>query len=304
MTFINEGFASQIEELDRKTSSLSTVFFNGPQENGSYAGPIHLAIVGENLVRHRNNMREISRNFSLQNALYAGAAGFVNLGYIACSKASGALFFDINAYQTLFWNLSIKKMAECERSIDFRNSLDQIGSDIELAALEKCTPGLRKNFKKECLPFGDSMFKDLLQEDLPKWVHYRSKGSPDGAWMHDENLYKHIHLLAKNQALGAITLDVTSAEACEEVRRYLDEWNMGIRLLYASNILNFMQSPVRTRDFIGRNVHGNMQGDARRNLLRWMEVGGYIIECDNLSRNTPLMTHVPKPERVLRPELV
>ncbi|HEU4839180.1 MAG TPA: hypothetical protein VFS88_07205 [Micavibrio sp.] len=279
------GFAENIDELSQKTKNHSKVeYIHG---KAPYAGPIHLAVIGENLERHSMHLQTVSNTPSLQGGLYAGAAGFVNLSYMAAAKASAGLLFDINTYQTLFWNIVFDKVAKSSTPAAFRKNLSSIIPDIESAALRSFKEPLRETFRRNCDYANGALFKGLPAGELSHWIMTPSR--PAGLWMHDPALYSHVRALVLNKAIGAITLDISSRKACDEVRKFLDGHDISVRTLYVSNILNFMQSPVRKTDFIGRDVLVDSRLRAEMNVYRWMEEDGRIIECDNLERGTPLL---------------
>jgi len=287
MDSLHKNFAAGLSDLNLKTSGHS-IITRADGTRQLYGGPIHVGVVAENTLRHTEYMDRVSKDASLMNGLHAGAAGFVNMGYIAHSRANAALLFDINAYQTLFWNIVIQKIADNEKAQDFRSALTTLPAEIEARAAKQFPLRLRELFHQSCNAWKQgSIFKDPAQDDFQRWVNGRDY-SPDTKWMHDDVLYAHLHALAKNNAIGAVTLDITSTAACAAVKDYLKEHHTAARILYVSNILNFMQSPVRKTDFIGRDVSDTMRAAAEKNVYRWMEKNGHIIECDNLERNTPL----------------
>lgn len=281
------GFAEKIDELSQKTKDHSKIDYT--HGKAPYAGPIHLSVIGENLDRHRTHLRTVSNTPAFQGGLYAGAAGFVNLSYMAAAKASAGLLFDINTYQTLFWNVVFDKISKSPTPSAFRKHLSSIIPDMESAAMRTFKEPLREAFRRNCDRFSGALFKSLPAVDLARWIMTGSQTTPDGAWMHDPALYRHIRALVLNKAIGAITLDISSKKACDEVRNFLDGHDISVRTLYVSNILNFMQSPVRKTDFIGRDVLVDSRLRAEMNVYRWMEEDGRIIECDNLERGTPLL---------------
>ncbi len=286
-TAIHRGFADNIHILNDKTARICAL----PTESGPrqpYAGPIHVTVVGENVSFHKRHIEAVASKPALQGGLYAGAAGFINMSYIASSKSAAAFLFDINAYQTLFWNLVFEKVRRSAYADDFRKDFSNIAHDIRLA--QKGHPSaLRENFAAVCHGARTTLFKDLPEEKLSQWIEQESRTSPEGRWMHDQSLYTHIHKLALNNAIGAVTLDITNHAACAQVEKNLRDNSSSVRLLYASNILNFLQPVIRRTDFIGRSISDRTQQSTQANLYRWMERNGHIIECDNLERNTPLL---------------
>lgn len=294
-TAIHRGFADAIDSLNEKTTALCALPDAG-QRRYAYAGPIHMTIVGENPSFHKMHLEKVASNPALQGGVYAGAAGLVNLAYIAESKASAALLFDINAYQTLFWNLVFEKIKANACAGDFRKDFCNIAQDIH-AAQKDYPATLRENFRAVCHGAGTTLFKDMSEERLGEWIRQDSRNSTEGRWLHDPSLYTHIRELVQENAIGAVTLDITNGAACKQVEKYL--WQNGgcARLLYASNILNFLQPVIRRTDFIGRRISDRTQQNTKENLYGWMEENGHIIECDNLERNTPLLV----PARIFKP---
>lgn len=285
---IKTGFADQAARLHEKTSLLSRV----AGENGgleSYAGPVHMGVVGENIACHEDHMRTIASTPALKYGIHAGAAGFINLAYMAHSKAAAGLLFDINAYQTLFWNIVFEKIRACKTAKSFRESLLDIEDDIETVASERFSRTLRKVFQDKCDSNGGACIKGLPPPKLERWITSGSAEMPESAWMYDQIQYAHIRNMVLNNAIAAITLDITSRKACDQVKRFLDDSKAAIRLLYVSNILNFMEPQIRSTDFIGRPLKTDMQKAAKGNLFGWMEECGKIIECDNLEKVRPLM---------------
>jgi len=295
---IHTHFTGGLAALNARTSALSHVTADALY-NGPYAGPVHIGVIAENMELHKKNMEKIAGTPEFQGGIYAGAAGFVNMGYIAHSRASAALLFDINAYQSLFWNLVLGRIMENNDCRSFRQSIETLAPDMHRAASEKFSPCLRSLFRREADFFGGGLFKGRNNDGDLQLNHLLNASSPDGGWMHDDALYGHIRSLACAGAIGAVTLDIANSAACAEVARYLDDRGAKLRLLYVSNILNFMQHPVRHKDFIGRAVTAGTRARAQENLYGWMEEGGRIIECDNLVRNRPLMieasSFVPRP---------
>lgn len=288
---IHSGFANDIQQLNAATTPLSAIFDSASSRLRNYAGPIHVAVVGENLDMHNRHLARIDERPSLHGRIHAGAAGFINLAYMAHSRASGGLLFDINAYQKPFWDGVIDRLKHSADGSRFKKSLYSLGRDTLIKA-EREMPSLSDHFQKACNAFDGNIFKMNPRRHLHVWIEQESVSSPDGAWMDDPRLYSHIHRLAKADAIGAITLDVTSSSACDQVAQYLEDRDEKVGLLYTSNILNFMQPVIRKTDFIGRDVSDDMQQRAKENLFAWLDEDSHVIECDNLTRNTPLLIGV------------
>lgn len=287
MKEIYSGFAKDLGTLNQSTSRQSTVWQYGMK--APYAGPVHIAVVGENLLYHQQNIKKFIETQKLHEGVYAGAAGFINLSYAACSKASAVVLFDINAYQKMMWSEVFNRVSECKNAADFRFAILDIVSDIKTAEQKSQPLSLQDSFRRNCTNAGGSEIKAMSARQHEKWVLQSSVKTPDGLWMHNEKLYAHIRALVLENAIGSITLDISSKSACAEFKDYLQEKGALLRILYVSNILNFMESQVRSTDFIGRPLTSTTQNLARKNLYSWMEPDGKIIECDNLRHFRPLI---------------
>lgn len=291
MNLIHSGFASDIAQLNNKTATLSTVFNKRVQKHANYVGPIHVAVVGENISTHSTHLRTLATNASAHGEVHAGAAGFINLAYMAHSKAAAGILFDINAFQKPFWDVVIGRLKETEDGGVFRKELHSLEDEV-LTSLSREPGSLRESFHAECEPFGGHIIKMSPVRAFTDWLKHTSAYTPEGQWMDNPKLYGHVHQMAKEDAIGAITLDIANTKACDEVGNYLDERDVGVGTLYISNILNFMQPLVRQRDFIGRQLADNTQETARTNVVQWLGGNGRVIECDNLERGTPLLLRV------------
>ena len=294
---IYRGFATGLEILNQ--SILSDRMIRTPVGRGYriddqvYADEVHIRCLGEENEHHTALFKKFHRQAAQrQDHVYVGAAGFLNLSYIAVTKPSAAILFDINILQTLFWRDVIKALAENRDPKGFRNFMAHNQREMpqrvkkifnEMSYADSFTDVCDRNsiyrafWKEPVGPWLDAAFEPV---NMKLGEHFRMV---DRLWM--ARGYGHLHTLAKNDAIGALTLDVCDRAACNQLKDFLDHvtyrrvpadvaddpdnksGRMGrrarIKTLYISNIFRFLG---KTRDWTGRYTDSMTPERARENL--------------------------------------
>lgn len=124
---IYKDFASSFRNLNSRPADACAVAVPGGRaylrEGKPYFDKIHLRPESEPWTAHKPIQRQLKKARHLHGRVYAGAAGEVNLNYIACSRAAGAVLTDINPLQTLFWQDLFDLIAACPERKDLARGL-------------------------------------------------------------------------------------------------------------------------------------------------------------------------------------
>ena len=194
---------------------------------------------------------------SCHGGLYGGIAGRFNLDAIIAAKSSAVLFVDINPAQTMMWREFIKKLAQHEKLEDFimdmagitppenaepgfLRSLDERTQYRYQDDLANFAVHCEKKFQEAGGHFAEfledaqdhyrnirddmwpSVFRGGSRGELVNWFLSGFKYLDTNSWCNDEDKYRHLHLLAKSGAMGALTLDIADPIACEQLNQYLE----------------------------------------------------------------------------------
>jgi len=274
---IYKNFAKNISKANEEiVSDLMTATPLGrayKKDDAPYVDDVHLfSTTGEDMEIHLSNEWKFHLNPKrFGGKIYMGAAGSLNLGFIAAAKPAAAILFDVNAAQTFFWNSCIKALAECDTPRNFISFLKEENKSLSTKLAEKfAKAGGNSNPDRVAKGFRDA-------GGLDEWVAQGIKRlHADRFWMHFG--YSHLHLMAKQGAIGAITLDVTDKKACLHLKRYLKEMHKDtkIDMLYISNIFNFLGG---NRDWSGRKLKDATPEKAKKNLQLLLADGAMIIHA-------------------------
>lgn len=258
-------------------------------------GSIHVKLIGENERHHHYRIQELESIPSHQDRIYAGIGGFINLSYIAASKARAGLLLDINPLQIAYWNRLIPLLSRHGTAAEFRNALieRQPAINDDLWALGKHS--LEHN-GRDFTRGGRKFFINLEEKDFIAWVECTSETRPEGLWMHHDEFYSHLHEMARENALGAACLDLQNHAACMDFRAFLKNSarrcglpsKQKVGFFYISNLLAFL-SPDRETDFIGRRTGPKAQNETQANLGILLNEDSIVVECDNWFHGRPLL---------------
>jgi hypothetical protein len=280
MSTIYKDFARGLRALDHTLPGPDMVKTPGGRAyvvgGKPYFDDVHFEFVGEDWFSHEALRAQLARSPELQGRVYAGAAGENNLSLIAASKAPAAILFDINPFQTQFWNEFLTVLAACPEPEDFARAMQDfapsfyrtLNRQFNLEAMKKEYPGLEMQppghvrsveeqlaqAKKSCEAFGwewneeeekklitgplyengdsdNSPFRHMKYSRFPNYFAmrvgwecgYTWLGKADLDWIKNRDFYRHLHRMAKNGAIGALTLDITDEASCRQLREYLDK---------------------------------------------------------------------------------
>ena len=269
---------------------------------GVHAGQIHGPTVRE--YHHGTRLDHIikTQNY-LKDRLYLGFGGFINLSYIAASKSRAAILADINPLQTISWQHIIGVLAAEPTSKGFMNEFEgmpaaltqkfnKIFGPCEVSLRSVCTSdrrmniGLRTRNPFREMPPGSYWIKDTIK--------------PDRLWL--RHGYEHLHDMAKNGAIGALTIDISDIPAWQELKTYLDTKNLKAGIVYTSNIFDYMMA--RTMDWPHRMAREHRAIHAVGNIARVTQPNITVINSDvdhnscgfvtrNLEKYNRTIEHLP-----------
>jgi hypothetical protein len=247
-----------------------------------HRGAIHTQLVAESPKSHYKIIDEL-RTKKTAGCIYAGAGGFVNLTYIAETKAGKGILFDINPAQTVFWNQIIRDLAAHQD----RDGFVKAQKDMPRILREKLGDDHVRRF---------GTFNRLNATDYKNWFR-RSGASPDNMWLDEQGgRYAHLHKMAREGNLGALTIDVLATDAWKQLQGYLKSEADGqkIDIMYLSNIPGFYTFN-RTSDFTGRDIErGREKEQLFYNVGMCLHKKSMIIECDNLEQQYVCMSPVSR----------
>ena len=291
---IYQGFADGLRELDNEVVSdlqvqtpVGRAYKKGDRVYAGVSG-VHFRSVFEGEYEHLALLNKFKRRAAWRAPepfIYAGAAGLLNLSYIAATRPAAAILYDVNFVQKVFWDEVFKAMAEYETVNEFKAFLmekcesaitERLAGKFNWCAKDEkndgvCPPSIAGRLCVEgnsaLRPdFNGSSYATTAKELLTLGEH--SAGA-DSFWMRQG--YDHLHSLAKHDAIGAVTLDVNDQIACKQLKDYLEDPHVNalsfdsknavvqqeeiggakIGLLYVSNLLDFIKEGT---DWTGRDL--------------------------------------------------
>ena len=293
---IYKGFADGLEELDSEIVSdlqiktpVGRAYKKGTRVYADYRG-IHFCSVGERMQTHLDLQVEFKKEAEGDGSkplVYAGAAGLLNFSYMAAAKPAAALLYDINFMQKVFWDEALKGLAECGTVEEYKEFL----ADKTRKSIRERIKG---NFNEragflnlfnlfsepsEGIPYLDGRVNDVasfrhVEGSVKRWLSPGERPEhADRTWL--EEGYDHLHNMAKNNAIGAVTIDVNDVPACEQLKAYLDQvrytpvtlsdkgevvadgppaQGAAVDVLYISNLFGFISAGT---DWTRRNLKNN-----------------------------------------------
>lgn len=274
-----------------KAPSLGRAYLEGQgvlKKALPYGTEVHFQPIGESYHEHLGNAHCLEKSRSKMNPVYMGTAGAVNLEYMGAIRASAAILYDINPIQTLFWQEVIKHLAAHDNAQDFAQALRHTGENFETSLTEMFNVK-SGNFNK-ILVNGDRLnysisswkgFREVAPKSSINFLTSLSEVHQHRSWAHNPARYRHLHDMAKNNAIAALTIDLTDEIAGKKLRealcdaqyrpirahRPLDKTSLKtgahVTIHQASNVLDF-------HCFSGCQM--GTPKEAWENLVRWSAV--------------------------------
>jgi hypothetical protein len=135
MARIFQNFAAGLEALNQMPVGPHAVSTSDGRRaylvNGKpLFSDVHFQNIGEDRFAHETLRKRFKTSSMLQGRVYAGTAGENTLSLIAASKASAAILFDINPFQTIFWREFIAVLAVCPEPEDFARKMKIFAEDF------------------------------------------------------------------------------------------------------------------------------------------------------------------------------
>jgi len=370
MVTIYKNFADGFKHLNCSTVGERTSLVEGRRayliENNPYFSNIHFAPVSESYITHEILQKHFKKSTELQNRIWAGTAGEVNLSYMAVSKAPAAILFDINPFQALFWERFFGVMAETPDSQIFARNSEKLIKDVyfdlkdkfNLEALKEDNRSLdMKSPNREDALAGAkgkiggwfAKFRDVEEFQSPirnmqyknfynkirTYLGWENTGAhscadKDVQWIANEENYHHLYLMAKNNAIAAVTVDISDKPSCEQLKACLDnvEYDLvdetsndykcgrGAKIgnIYLSNILYYMNYTNdekilskayngKLKDFAGNEVSDETYKITLENLKSLVSPDAAIMRFDTENREgfRPLFSYTKESVRIPKP---
>lgn len=205
---------------------------------GVYAGLVHAKVIGE--PGHESMLRALAKKPRLGQA-YLGAAGWINLSYIAATQAPYGLMIDVNPLQTLLWQKTFGMVAVSPTPQDILPRMSRLKERMSVDirnAFGDCVLS-ENDIQRSRIPLKTlHMMRDSWPTDIGVWME--CSDAPETQWLHKN--YGHLHNMAKNDRLAALTIDLTDAAAWDELAENLKPQNIKFGTIYSSNIFDFLGS--------------------------------------------------------------
>ncbi|MAZ00206.1 MAG: hypothetical protein CMH32_06710 [Micavibrio sp.] len=251
--------------------------------------PAHGLPVGEGQEHHRRGMDFVIRHTpddkrDKNGLVYMGAAGFINLGYIAKSRAGAAILFDINPTQRLLWGTVLDALRKSDTREEF------------LTAFRRLPFTLEENIKALNAQAGFSVhpiLDDVNAVNVIRNCYKELTSFPDGRpgcrsdfdlddfGLENESDFWHLKALAEQNAIGVLTMDIKDPFARIYLQRALVQvtGRGQVDVLYLSNILPYIARDGATEDFSGVANHNGAQSYASmlNNIVALTHHGSLVV---------------------------
>ena len=263
--FLHTGFAAGLEALNHTPTQDDMVILPGigrayARDNalGYYAASIHSNAVSVDSEPHTELLRALEKKNGFgRGSIYMGCAGFLNLSYIAATRPAGAVLFDINPLQTLFWKRVIGGLAQSRSFHSFRKYMQNLGPLLEGDVIKGCgsvalssqaiVPVPTQALTRGPRVFG--LFRECAVTDSFEWW---AANTPEWRWCGTD--YQYLHHMAASSALGALTLDLKDDAAWVQLGDHLRDCERHVQFMYESNTRHFIASG---RDWSGQHCDGD-----------------------------------------------
>jgi hypothetical protein len=117
MPLIYKDFADGFNDINHTVVSDRMTLVSGHRAYMARGKPyfdyVHFPKVSESWATHERLQSHYRSNTNLHHRVWAGAAGEMNLSYMAVTKAPAAILYDINPFQALFWQGFFRLLADC-----------------------------------------------------------------------------------------------------------------------------------------------------------------------------------------------
>lgn len=348
MVNVYRDFAVGFEELDHTPVGENCIQIPTGRAflaNGKpYYDEVHFRQHNEFWGTHENICSALRKTPSLHGGVYAGAAGEFNLGLIANGKASAALLFDINPFQKLFWRDFFNLVAKCPDAHSFGTRIEDFLPNFYTSLSEKFNLEAIKQLWHLDIgsPDGEysyyydpyspvrsmkySEFVKHVQTPHPEFdTGYIFCGDAEASWIANEENYRHLHHLARENAIGFLTLDVCDEDAGAQLKAHLDKKSYRpvtlastgqclklhdvqegtkIDLLYLSNICYYLQYSAaelkeykeagqQPKDYTRRDLRLDQYAATMRNLRGITAQDASILRFDDVSGSGVMTNFFP-----------
>ncbi|MBI1326662.1 MAG: hypothetical protein GC136_03365 [Alphaproteobacteria bacterium] len=259
---IIKNFASRLADFDQRadtaTPALVLPFPTGRAYKRKDGLPcfdeVFFKPIGEDVVRHRRQQEVIAENKAIRNGVYIGTAGIANYGYMAHSRASAAILFDINPLQRLLHEEMIKIFAANPTLEGAQKELlelpqrfiKRVESSLTKEQVEKLKGvGVLKNPRVNPSYVVSYRDPEIFSEELASFIGMPREDRTDRRHpimgLDDRKTYAHLHALAKNNAIACVTLDIKDTKGWQVITKHIKANGAEVSLAYVSNIFYFMR---------------------------------------------------------------
>jgi hypothetical protein len=258
-----------------------------------YTDEVHWDIHDESWATQERIRDRLAADPSFHGRVYAGCAGQVNLDYMAAIRAPAAILFDINPLQKIMWDGLLGLMAQHADNRTFAAAFPSFVEGLYYrieqmhgaeAIKGHMSPPLRGP-QDRGWGSPSSPMRGMSYQQVRDWVDYRmsedySRGK--GSWIREPEKYNHLHLMACNDAVATITLDVRDDVACGRVADVLARAGVAVGFLYRSNVGHYLrwnkaemaaqvEKGREASDYAGLAADTGTYRKAHDNLRRWMD---------------------------------
>ena len=219
------------------------------RSNGLYADKIHTFPIDE-------NFRCLGQKIQPTGGLYLGTGGLLNLKYLSQAKASHGILFDINPFQTIFWNVVIGSIRNNESYDAFKLSLNYSEIFTRKIIQRKLQRQSFSSAGSYTEKFDCNLNVSLLRRGFSHHSFCISSCLSDVNFHEDD--YKHIRKMACDKKLSTLTLDMFDEASWVQLFKVLEahhEENKDTpsipNFVYVSSIFNFLHTQ---KDWTGKSL--------------------------------------------------
>lgn len=224
-----------------------------------YADKIHIFPFGEKL-RFEGDLEPNGE--TNEPRLYMGTAGLLNFGHIRAMRPSHVIFFDVNPFQTIFWNVVIDGVRSNEKYKDFCAMLNY-AEVMTAKVVERRLKGHEYSARgswTQILSHDDGV--SLSRKSFARCAASFSSFLDQIKFSEDD--YAFLRTLAAEGAIGTLTLDLFDEQGWAQLGTALRDMNARDNFmpayadaLYISSVLRFVDTQS---DWTGRKMTGMTLG--------------------------------------------
>jgi hypothetical protein len=186
------------------------------------------------------------------NSCHVGFSGLHNFDIMAIRKSNYGLICDFNPHNKVLIEEALRLLRSTLDRQDFVNQMVLFINERNEEARTLHENGLSQNAMK--------FYRNLDSFVCTEIDQIKNALIQEGSWLASDEAFQHIKMLAMEDKISAITLDIRKSEIFKKISELLHKKSISIDTLYLSNICNYMKGEDKSKYAL--SIHALLQPDS------------------------------------------